>query len=48
MAERLSDGPDGSLGALLEHNRSVAVRELSVDRMVRRLENLIVEAGWRP
>ena len=33
---------------LLEANRAVAVRELSLDRMADRLESLLAAAGWLP
>jgi glycosyltransferase involved in cell wall biosynthesis len=33
---------------LLDHNRDVAVRQLSLERMARRLESLLDGAGWLP
>jgi hypothetical protein len=33
---------------MLEANRAVAVRELSLDRMADRLESLLAAAGWLP
>lgn len=39
------DDPDP---ALLDHDRDVAARELSLDRMAESLRALLREAGWRP
>lgn len=40
--------PEDHRAELLDHNRHVAITELSTERMTAELESLLTEAGWMP